>query len=434
MTDTNTNRVVVTGLGWVTPLGHDIESVWQKLLAGQSAMGPITSFDASTYPSTFAAHVKNYDFRKIVTHPEYHQHVGLNTSFALGAAVNAWKMSGLDNTPQLNRNRVGIYLGTGEGTLDFDNYSQSNIAGWDDENHCVDGVKWVAAAKQKMNLWREIEQEANMTPCHVATELNIFGPSFNCLTACAASTQAIGEAYEILKRGDADVMVSGGAHTMIHPLGLTGFNRLTALSQKNDDPHTASCPFNRTRDGFVLGEGSGMIILENLEHAKARNATILAEIAGFGTSADAFRITDIQPQGQGAVAAMTEALEKANITPNDIDYISAHGTSTKENDSIETIAVKKVFGDNAKNVPINSIKGMIGHLIAAAGSVEAITCILTIRDGKIPPTINLNDPDPECDLDYVPNTARDVTVNIALSNSFGFGGQNNTLVIKRFTN
>lgn len=434
MTDNTNNRVVITGIGWVTPLGHDIESVWQKLLNGQCAAGPITHFDASTYPTTFASEVKDYDFRKFVSHPEYHEHVGLNTTFALGAAVNAWKMSRLADVSQLDRNRVGLYFGSGEGTLDFDNYAQSNIAGWDEGEKHVDGVKWVTAAKQKMNLWREIEQEANMTLCHVATELDIYGPSFSCLTACAASTQAIGEASEILRRGDADVMISGGAHTMIHPLGLTGFNRLTALSVRNDDPLVASRPFNRTRDGFVLGEGSGMVILETLQHAQQRNATILGEIAGFGTSADAFRITDIQPQGQGAVAAMTEALEKAGITPDDVDYISAHGTSTKENDSVETIAVKNVFGDNAKNVPVSSIKGMLGHLIAAAGAVEAIACVLTIRDGKIPPTINLDAPDPECDLDYVPNTARDATVDIALSNSFGFGGQNNTLVIKRFNN
>jgi 3-oxoacyl-[acyl-carrier-protein] synthase II len=432
MSKQDRKRIVITGMGWITPLGHDIETVWAALLAGKSGIGTTSHFDASTFPTHFCAQVKDYDFTKFVEHPEYHPHAGLSTRFALGAARQAWKMSGLENTPNLDRDRIGIYLGSGEGTLDFPNYVGSNLAGWDKEKRAIDTVKWVVAAKEKLDMWREVEQEANMTLSHVATELDVRGPSYNCLTACAASTQAIGEASEILRRGDADVMISGGAHSMIHPLGVTGFNRLTALSTRNEDPQGASRPFNRTRAGFVIGEGAGMIVLETLEHAQQRGAKIYAELIGFGSSADAFRITDMHPEGRGPTAAMRLAIEDAGVKPQEIHYISAHGTGTKENDSIETKGVKALFGEFAKKVPISSIKSMMGHLIAAAGAVELITCVLAIRDGKVPPTINLNDPDPECDLDYVPNVARDVKVDVALSNSFGFGGQNDTIVIRRF--
>jgi 3-oxoacyl-[acyl-carrier-protein] synthase II len=258
------------------------------------------------------------------------------------------------------------------------------------------------------------------------------GPAMNCLTACAASTQAIGEATEILRRGDADVMIGGGAHSMIHPFGVTGFNRLTALSTANDDPPKASRPFDNMRGGFVLGEGAGMVILETLDHALARKAPIIAEVAGYGSTADAFRITDQHPDGLGAVMAMHEALSDANLTPHDIHYINAHGTGTRENDGNETGAIKKVFGEHAKNVPVSSIKSMMGHLIAAAGAVEMITCVLAIRDQILPPTMNLQNPDPECDLDYVPNQARKARCDVAMSNSFGFGGQNDTIIVKRW--
>ncbi len=237
---------------------------------------------------------------------------------------------------------------------------------------------------------------------------------------------------EILRRGDADVMIAGGAHSMIHPFGVTGFNRLTALSTFNENPPMASRPFDAQRGGFVLGEGAGMVILETLEHAQQRGAKILAELAGYGSTADAFRITDQDPDGLGAVKAMTEALDDAKLTPADVHYINAHGTGTKENDGNETTAIKKVFGDLAKQVPISSIKSMMGHLIAAAGSVELICCVLAVRDQVIPPTQNLHNPDPECDLDYVPNVARKAKVDVALSNSFGFGGQNDTVIVKRF--
>jgi 3-oxoacyl-[acyl-carrier-protein] synthase II len=283
-----------------------------------------------------------------------------------------------------------------------------------------------------MNIMRELEQEPNMPLSHLALLTGARGPAFNCLTACAASTQAIGEATEILRRGDADVMIGGGAHSMIHPFGVTGFNRLTALSTLNDDPVRASRPFDLNRGGFVLGEGAGMVILETLEHAQKRGTKILAEVVGYGSTADAFRITDQHPEGEGAVVAMKEALADAKMQPADIHYINAHGTGTKENDGNETLAIKKVFGDLAKNVPVSSIKSMMGHLIAAAGAVELITCVLSIRDQVLPPTTNYQTPDPECDLDYVPNKARPAKIDVALSNSFGFGGQNDTIIVKRY--
>ncbi len=432
MSQENIHRVVITGMGWVTPLGHDIESVWQRLQRGDSGISQTTHFDASTFPTTFSGEVRDYDFRDFVKNPEYHQHPGLNTQFALGAARLAWKMAGLDDFDNLNRERAGIYLGSGEGTLDFDNYVASHLAGLDTDTMKIHGKAWIAAARDRLSMWSEVEQEANMTLNHVAMELNISGPAYNCLTACAASTQAIGEAAEILRRGDTDLMVSGGAHSMIHPLGVTGFNRLTALSNRNDDPTGASRPFNLTRDGFVLGEGSGMIILETLEHAQNRGANIIAEIVGFGSSADAYRITDIHPEGRGPIAAMQGALEQAGIGPQDVDYISAHGTGTKENDSVETRAVKSVFAEHASTVRMSSIKSMMGHLIAAAGAVELITCTLAIRDNILPPTINLDTPDPECDLDYVPNKPYHGDVTICLSNSFGFGGQNDALVVREY--
>lgn len=438
--ESNGKRVVITGMGWVTPLGHDLDTVWNALMRGESGVAKINRFDASTFPTTFAAQVKGYDAGKYLENPKAHAHAGLNTQFALGAARQAWEQSGLGSYAKLNRRRMGLYLGAGEGVLDFDNYARANLAGWDAEKNAIDGKKWAAAALKEMNAWREVEQEPNMPVSHLAYEFGARGPAYNCLTACAASTQAIGEATTILRRGEADVMISGGTHTMIHVLGVTGFNRLTALSRRNDDYQHAARPFNRTRDGFVMGEGSGIVILETLDHALARGATPIAEITGYGSSADAFRITDMHPEGRGPAASITYALREAGIAADAIGddgrplihYISAHGTGTSENDSIETLAVKRVFGERAKQIPMSSIKSMMGHLIAAAGAVELITCVLAIQRGMLPPTINLNDPDPELDLDYVANEARKATVETCLSNSFGFGGQNDTLIVRRF--
>ena len=433
-------RIVITGMGWVTPLGHSIEQAWARLLAGESAVRTIDRFNAQTFPTTFAAQVRDYDFRAFLRNPAVHANAALNTQFALGAAAQAWRSAGLDGYAGLNRGRVGIYLGAGEGPPDFDSAALANLAGWDAGGDHVDSSAWVQAALKYLTPARETEQEAFQPIAHIAAELGIMGPAYNCLTACAASTQAVGEAMEILRRGDADVMIAGGTHTMLHPLGVTGFNRLTALSRRNDSPQTAARPFDRTRDGFVMGEGSGMIIIETLTHARQRNATVLAELIGFGSSADAFRITDIQPEGLGARASMMEALADAGIDPHQrlldgrppVHYISAHGTGTKENDSIESLGVAGVFGDLVRDIPMSSIKSMMGHLIAAAGAVELITCILAIRDQVLPPTMNLQNPDPECPLDYVPNAARKARVDVCLSNSFGFGGQNDTLIIRRF--
>ncbi|MCL2647985.1 MAG: beta-ketoacyl-[acyl-carrier-protein] synthase family protein [Phycisphaerales bacterium] len=427
-------RVVITGIGWVTPLGHDIESVWKRLLAGDSGITPTTLFDARTFPTTFAAEVKNYDFQQAIgSSYARHKDAGRNSRFALGAATQAWKMAGLDKA-KLDPYAVGTYTGAGEGGLDFDNFTYTALAAWNDSARALNTNTWGSIANKSFNTMTEIEQEPSMTIAHLAMEFNARGPSLNCLTACAASTQAIGEATEIIRHGDADIMISGGAHSMIHPFGVTGFNRLTALSTFNDNPKTACRPFDATRGGFVLGEGAGIVILESLDHALARNAKPLAEVIGYGSSCDAHAVTDQHPEGRGAIVAINEALKDANLPPTAIHYINAHGTGTKENDSTETLAVKSTFGPHAKNVPISSIKSMMGHLIAAAGAVELITCILTIRDGIIPPTANYSQPDPECDLDYVPNVARKATVDIAMSNSFGFGGQNDTLIVKRFTN
>jgi len=292
--------------------------------------------------------------------------------------------------------------------------------------------KWADVAFGKMKPMRELEQEPNMPAAHIAILTGARGPTRSCLTACAASTQAVGEAMMMIRRGDADVMITGGAHSMIHPLGVTGFNRLTALSRRNDSPETASRPFTVSRDGFVLGEGAAIVILESLSSARKRGVEILAEVIGYGSSSDAFRVTDMHEEGRGPIQAMTWALADAGISYKDVDYINTHGTGTMENDSIETKAIRAVFKEEAKNVPASSVKSMMGHLIGAAGAAELITCVLAIRDNIVPPTMNLNDPDPMLDLDYVPNEPRKMQVNIAMNESFGFGGQNNVVIIKRF--
>lgn len=449
----NGPRVVITGMGWITPLGHDLDTVWSALLEGRSGMGPTTRFDAATFKTNFCAQVKDYRFEEYLADAECgpdgqaHAGAGLNTQFALGAAAQAMRQSGLTKFAGLNRRRFGIYLGSGEGTLDFDNYAHAHLAGWNAEHRRVDGPAFARAAYAAMSPVREIEQEANMTLSHVAWAFGARGPASNCLTACAASTQAIGEAFELIRRGDADAMLAGGAHTMIHPLGVTGFIRLTALSARRDDPTHAARPFDQTRDGFVMGEGAGMLVIETLEHARARGATPIAEITGYGSSADAFRITDMHDEGRGPQNAILGALRQAGINPRELDaqgrppihYICCHGTGTKENDKIETHAIKQVFGPLAPRIPVSSIKSMMGHLIAAAGVVELITCVQAIRTGWVPPTMNYQTPDSGLDLDYVPNKARRLVdadgkseVRVCLSPNYGFGGQNDALVVRAF--
>jgi len=420
-------RVVITGMGTVNPLGHDVESTWRALLECRGGFAPIRNFEAATFPTTFAAEVKDFRLADHVPDAERHKHAGRHCRFALAAAVQAWRQSHLDEAASLDRTRMGIYLGSGEGSLDFDNFTNTIVDAWRDGK--VDTVRWAELAFGRMNVFREVEQESNMVVAHLAAEFGLRGPAFNVLTACAASTQAIGEATLQVRRGDADVMLTGGAHSMIHPYGVTGFNRLTALSVRNDEIDAASRPFDMTRDGFVLGEGASVLVIETLDHARDRGAKVLAEIIGYGSSADAFRITDQDPEGEGAANSMRNALADAGVGPEDIDYISAHGTGTKQNDQVETRAVKNVFGDRAPRVPMSSVKSMLGHLIAAAGATELITCILAMRDGILPPTTHLQHPDPDCDLDYIPNAPRKATVRTCMSNSFGFGGQNNTLIL-----
>jgi len=423
-------RVVVTGIGCVTPIGNTVPEMWKALQEGRSGIGPISYFDASKFPTTFASEVKNYNLDQYVENPDRFKYSGRNIRFAIGAAKQAVDDSGILDT-SLDPGRFGVYLGAGEGQQDFQ-LVMNMIAG-SQKNGEVDLEAFTRSGLAKLHAQTELEQEPNMPAGHLASLFDAQGPNLNCLTACAASSQAIGEATEIIRRGDADVMLSGGAHSMIHPFGVTGFNLLTALSTYNENPQKASRPFDANRDGFVLGEGSGMVILEDLERAKQRGAKIYGEVVGYGSTADAYRITDVHPEGRGAVACMQMALRDAKLNLDEIDYINAHGTSTDVNDRVETLAIKQTFGEQAYKIPVSSIKSMMGHLIAAAGSVEAITCLLCIRDGVLPPTMNYETPDPNCDLDYVPNAARQKRVRRALSNSFGFGGQNVALVFSEFT-
>ncbi len=425
-------RVVITGMGAITPLGHNVQDLYRSQLEGQSGVGPITHFNARRFPTTFAAQVKDFDLGEHVKDAERWADAGANTRFAAAAAQQAVADADLRSNSTVDRTRFGVYLGSGEGTQDFHCLISLVARHYRRQGDSVDTLGFSGDALKELHARREAEQELHTTAAHVADYFDLQGPNYNCLTACAASSQAIGEATELIRHGDADLMLSGGSHSMIHPFGLTGFNLLTALSTNNSDPTKASRPFDLKRDGFVLGEGAGMLVLEELEHARKRKATIYAEITGYGSTADAFRITDSHPDGRGAIACIRGALTDSGLSPSDIGYINAHGTSTQVNDKVETLAIKKVFGDGAYEVPVSSTKSMLGHLIAAAGAVELIICVMALRQGVLPPTINYETPDPECDLDYVPNAAREKRVRNALSNSFGFGGQNVSLVVSRF--
>jgi 3-oxoacyl-[acyl-carrier-protein] synthase II len=433
-----TERVVITGMGIVCPLGHDVETLWQAILTGKSGVAKTTIFDASTFPTTFDAEVKDYDHSKYTKNPKLHEHGNRGSCFVVGAAAQACRQAAIDietDEPAdgIDRTRLGIYLGAGEGSVDNDIFFAAILDGWDTEKNEMNWGKWAKVAFEQMDPMCEFEQEPNMPAAHIAILTGARGPTRSCLTACAASTQAAGEATMLIRKGDADVMIAGGAHSMIHPLGLTGFNRLTALSTRNDSPETASRPFSASRDGFILGEGAAILILESLSSAKKRGVEILAEVIGYGSSSDAFRVTDMHEEGRGAAQAINAALADAGITYKDIDYINTHGTSTVENDSVETRAIKAVFKEEAKNTPASSVKSMLGHLIGAAGAAELITCVLAIRDNIVPPTMNLNDPDPALDLDYVPNEPRKMPVNVVINESFGFGGQNNVVIIRRWS-
>lgn len=422
-------RVVITGIGCINPMGHSVEQMWTGLKESRSGVAYTTIFDASRFPTKISSEVKNWDLADLGEDPARWKDRGRHTRFAAGAAKQAVASSGILDSG-LDPTRFGVYLGSGEGNQDFNSFTKMMTAALVDKK--LDLARFTKAGLETLNPTTELEQEPNMPAGHMASMFNAQGPNVNCLTACAASSQAVGEATEIIRRGDADVMLSGGTHSMIHPFGVTGFNLLTALSTSNDEPTKASRPFDRLRDGFVLGEGAGMVILEELDRARRRGAHIYGEVIGYGTTADAYRITDIHPEGRGAIACMRMALQDAKLNPGDIHYVNAHGTSTTVNDRVETVACKEVFGERARQTPISSTKSMMGHLIAAAGVTELIVCLMAIRDNVLPPTINYENPDPECDLDYVPNVAREARCDYALNNSFGFGGQNITLIVGRF--
>jgi 3-oxoacyl-[acyl-carrier-protein] synthase II len=424
-------RVVVTGMGMVTPVGKLVESTWAALLKGQGGVGQITLFDASTFATRIAAEVKGFSLADYRTDAQRWRDYGRATQFALAAATKAMEHAGLSGSHGLDPRRIGVYLGSGEGEQDFPAFVE--LVNRSTSQDRVDEALFTGLGRGILRQVREAEQEPGTPASYLAGAFGARGYNATCLTACAASAQAIGEGVEVIRRGAADLMLTGGSHSMIHPFGVTGFVLLTAMSNRNDEPERASRPFDRDRDGFLLGEGCGMLVLEELEHAKARDAIIHGEVVGQCSTADAFRLTDCHDQGRGAVAAMQGALADACLHPGDIDYINAHGTSTKSNDSVETLAIKRTLGSHAYEIPISSTKSMTGHMVAAGGAVEAIICLLAIRDGIIPPTINYETPDPTCDLDYVPNVAREQPIEIALSNSFGFGGQNTALLIRRFT-
>jgi 3-oxoacyl-[acyl-carrier-protein] synthase II len=412
-------------------VGLDVESSWEALREGRGGVGPVTRFDAGGFATRIAAELKGFDLsRDLGGDASRWVGHGRNTQIALAAAAQAVRDAGLFDGGDIDRSRFGVYLGSGEGQADFPRFVDLLRRSVDGGR--VDTGRFTGEGIERLDPLLEAEQEPGTPAGHLAAVFGARGPNLSCLTACSASAQAIGEAAELIRNGAADVMLAGGVHSMIHPFGLTGFILLTAMSTRNDDPGRASRPFDRDRDGFVLGEGGGMLVLESFEHARARGAIIRGEVAGQASTADAFRLTDCHDEGRGAVASMRRALEDAGLDPEDVDYVNAHGTSTKVNDAIETLALKRALGDHALRLPVSSTKSMTGHLIAAGGAVEAIACLLAIRDGVVPPTVNLDHPDEDCDLDYVPHAARERTVDVAMSNSFGFGGQNTTLVLRRF--
>lgn len=430
-------RTVITGMGVICPLGHNVGQFWDALMTGKSGMAYTTLFDASTFPTQFDAEVKDFDISHFSRYPQLHRMANRGTQFVVAACIEACRQAKIDvetDTPAdgIDRRTIGIYLGAGEGPVNFEPFFAALTGAWDAAKQAVDWARWTKMALASLPAEHELEQEPNMAASHVALVTGARGIVRSCLTACAASTQAVGEAMMLVRQGKAEIVIAGGAHSMIHPMGVTGFNRLTALSTRNDSPTTASRPFSASRDGFVIGEGGAVVIVESLESAKRRGVPILAELVGFGSSNDAFRVTDMHQEGRGACQALQWALRDADLAPEQVDYISAHGTSTAENDAVETMAIKKVFGPHAYKLAVSSPKSQMGHLIAATGCAELITCLKAIETQTLPPTMNLNDPDPALDLDYVPNKPRKAKVDVAVNESFGFGGQNNVVIVKRY--
>lgn len=426
-------RVVVTGLGVVAPNGVGKEAFWSACVNGQSGVGPIRSFDASSHPVRIAAEVNDFDVTPFVPAPHRKslKIMGRAMRFAVGAAGLALRDSHLQ-LDQLNPEKIGVVMGTGLVPVDLPEITPALVEASDENGQLRSTELGKVGGDALFPLWI-LKYLPNMVAAHISLALNAQGPNSTITTACSAGTQAIGEGMRLIERGDADVVFAGGADSRIDPLMILAYTALGALSPCNRPPHEVSRPYDGQRDGFVLGEGAGVLVLEELEHARARDATIYGEVLGMGTSFDAYAVTKPHPEGRGAAQAIRAALREARVNPGDVDYINAHGTSTRLNDLMETMAVKQVFGEGSRALPLSSIKSMIGHLIGAAGAVEAAALALTLKQGVLPPTINQTQPDPQCDLDYVPNAARDMPVTVAVSTSFGFGGQNAALVMRRFT-
>ena len=422
-------RVVITGVGCITPLGANLPEIWSRLSAGCSGTGPLTLFDASGFPVRIAAEVRDWSIAEVGEDPVRWQHCPRQTSFAVAAGLKAGRAARIDDAV-LDPPRLGVYLGCGEPFADFTQFVTA--VGQSKADGQCQPARFAETALRIFNPDAEREYEPNMPAAHLASRFNAQGPNANCIAACVSSAQAIGESARLIRRGEADVMLCGGAHSTIHPFGVTGFCRLDALSTRNSDPATAVRPFDRERDGFVIGEGAAIFVLEELEHAQRRGAEIWAELAGYGSAQDAYRVTDTHPEARGTMSAIRRALADASLNVDDIGYINAHGTGTELNDRVETLAIKQVFGQQAYRIPISSSKSMLGHSTTACGAVALAVCLLAIRHEVLPPTINYHTPDPACDLDYIPNTAREARCRHVLSNSIGFGGQNAALIVSRF--
>lgn len=413
--DGNRRRVVVTGMGVITPLGLTVTDYWQALMAGKSGAGPITLFDASNFDTKFACEVKSFDPMKYMDR-KLVQRADLFTHYGIAACQEAMKDSAL-NLEQEDRERIGVIFGSGIGGMWTYHKQFMNLIE-------AKGPRLISPFFIPMLI-------PDITAGRISMMYGLKGPNYATVSACATSSHAIGDAYMHIVMDHADVMVSGGGEASICPMGVGGFNALKALSTRNDAPQKASRPFDKDRDGFVLGEGGGILVLEELQHALRRGAKIHAELGGIGFTGDAHHITEPAPGGEGAVRAMRIAIKSAGLKPEDVDHVNTHGTSTPVGDPSETMAIKTVFGDHAKKLAVNSTKSMIGHLLGAAGVVESVATIMEIKHNKVHPTINLDNPDPACDLNYIPHTAKDWNINIAITNTFGFGGHNATLLFRR---
>ena len=413
----NNRRVVLTGLGVMTPIGNDVDTFWRNCINGVSGIELIQAFDTEGYDCRIAGEVRNFEPKDYFKNPKDPRRADRFAQFAMAAAKMAMTDSGID-LEKVNRERFGVIVSSGIGGLKTLEDQHSALLN--------KGPSRVSPFTIPMLI-------GNMASGLISMEWGLRGPNFCIVTACATSNNAIGESWRMIKFGDADIFLAGGSEAAIIPIGVAAFSSMKALSTRNDEPHRASRPWDRDRDGFVMGEGGGVVVVEELEHAKARGAKIYCELTGYGLSADAYHMTAPPPDGEGAVRAMRIALDHAKITPDQIDYVNAHATSTGLGDVCETRAIKTVFGENAHKVSISSTKSMTGHLLGGAGAIEMAVCALAIRDSVIPPTINLENPGEECDLDYTPNVAKEKKVRVAINNSFGFGGHNATLVATEFT-